>query len=99
MGQRLIDAEALQQKIKEYGNAAIDAGNLSIDTVDSTVEILRILDAAPTVDAVPVVRCRECKHSEKIDYQGRWLYCCMRYAGPSVVRKDDFCSHGERKEG
>ena len=37
MGQRLIDAEALQQKIKEYGNAAIDAGNLSIDTVDSTV--------------------------------------------------------------
>lgn len=57
-----------------------------------------ILDAAPTVDAVPVVRCQECKHSEKIDYQGRWLYCCMRYAGPSVVRKDDFCSHGERKE-
>lgn len=53
---------------------------------------------APAADAVPVVRCEKCQHSEKIDYQGRWLYCCMRYAGPSVVRKDDFCSHGEKKE-
>lgn len=84
---RLIDAD-------KFILALMDA---SLSSVDEDT-ILDLVDSAPTVDAVPVVRCRECKHSEKIDYQGRWLYCCMRYAGPSVVRKDDFCSHGERKE-
>ena len=95
MGQRLIDAEAMQREIKEYGKAAIDAGNLSIDTVDSTVEILRILDAAPTVDAVPVVRCRECKHS----YESVSGLCCTM--GPCVdciVPEDFYCSYGEREE-
>lgn len=92
MGQRLIDAEALG-----IGKAKREAFVVP-EIADGWNAVIDIIAHAPTVDAVPVVRCRECKHSEKIDYQGRWLYCCMRYAGPSVVRKDDFCSHGERKE-
>lgn len=46
------------------------------------------LDNAPTVDAVPVVRCRECTH-----YNGHWHcdYHC------EAVLDDDFCSYGEKK--
>ena len=53
----------------------------------------------PTVDAVPVVRCRECKHYEmgvclKIYDDG----AASRYAWQER-KPDDFCSYGERKEG
>ena len=51
----------------------------------------RVIDSQPTVDAVPVVRCRECKH-----YDGKWM--CKIFGVPSR-KPDDFCSHGERKEG
>lgn len=44
-----------------------------------------------TVDAVPVVRCKECK------WAGGDFVC---YRGVMVQHKpEDFCSYGERKEG
>lgn len=46
------------------------------------------LDDAPTVDAVPVVRCRECTH-----YNGH-RHCDYFY---QAVLDDDFCSYGERR--
>ena len=95
MGRRLIDADTLSGKIKEYGKAAVDAGNLSLDTVDATVEILRIIGNAPTVDAVPVVRCRECKHSYE-SISGR--FCSMGPCVDCIVPEGFFCSYGERKE-
>ena len=57
---------------------------------------LHCIEQAPTVDAVPVVRCREC------------IYCdperhtCRHYMGttaPLRRKADDFCSYGERKDG
>ena len=52
-----------------------------------------------TIDAVPVVRCRECKHYEmgvclKIYDDG----AASRYAWQER-KPDNFCSYGERKEG
>ena len=54
------------------------------------------IDNAPTVDAVPVVRCRECKHCDPENY-----HCDhpMGTAAPLKRKPDDFCSYGERKEG
>ena len=54
------------------------------------------IEAAPTVDAVPVVRCRECKHCDPENY-----HCDhpMGTAAPLRRKPDDFCSYGERKEG
>lgn len=46
------------------------------------------LDNAPTVDAVPVIRCRECTH-----YNGH-RHCDYFY---QAVLNDDFCSYGEKK--
>ena len=54
------------------------------------------IEAAPTVDAVTVVRCRECKHCDPENY-----HCDhpMGTAAPLRRKPDDFCSYGERKEG
>lgn len=49
-----------------------------------------------TIDAVPVVRCRECKHCDPENY-----HCDhpMGTVAPLRRKPDDFCSYGERKEG
>ena len=54
------------------------------------------LDKFPTIDAVPVVRCRECKHCDPENY-----HCDhpMGTAAPLRRKPDDFCSYGEREEG
>ena len=50
----------------------------------------------PAVDAVEVVRCRDCKHCDPENY-----HCDhhMGTAAPLKRKPDDFCSYGERKEG
>ena len=50
---------------------------------------LRCIEQAPTVDAVPVVRCRECKH----------LGFCGDATNLEVMGFYGYCSRGERKEG
>mgnify|MGYP001772692385 FL=1 len=49
-----------------------------------------------TIDAVPVVRCRECNHCDSENY-----HCDhpMGTVAPLRRKPDDFCSYGERKEG
>ena len=72
-------------------------------------DLLKILEAAPTVDAVEVVRCKDCKHwhegtgfcekhSYFVDCDG---VCCSPSDSPNwtMFDPDDFCSYGERKEG
>ena len=51
---------------------------------------LRCIEQAPTVDAVPVVRCRECTEFDETEHE------CSHWYG---FRENDFCSHGVRKEG
>lgn len=79
---RLIDANAL---IKE-GNE---------DGAYGYVDTFQIANA-PTVDAVEVVRCRECKHC---DPENGHCDHSMGTAAPLKRKPDDFCSYGERKEG
>ena len=59
-------------------------------------DVIMMIKTAPTVDAVPVVRCRECKHCDPENY-----HCDhpMSTAAPLRRKPDDFCSYGERKEG
>lgn len=54
-------------------------------------KIQRLISDTPTVDAVPVVRCKDCK------YTGGDFVC---YRGVMVQHKpEDFCSYGERRGG
>lgn len=50
------------------------------------------IDEAPTVDAIPVVRCENCKYAET-DRIG--CYCILH---DDRVAENGFCSYGERRQ-
>ncbi len=88
---RLIDADALKKLAEDHGFGFAD---------------FQAIDNAPTIDAVPVVRCRECKHRETVDCP----MCHEEYhfdeddggdysLWTRMVDPNGFCSCGERKEG
>ena len=58
--------------------------------------LIELIEKAPTIDAVAVTRCRECKHCDPENY-----HCDhpMSTAAPLRRKPDDFCSYGERKRG
>ena len=82
---RLIDADKLERQ-EYWGN------EWCFDYVDA-----EDIDNAPTVDAVEVVRCKDCKHYD--------LGVCLKIysngnAHPEAWqprRPEDFCSYGDRK--
>ena len=54
------------------------------------------LNNAPTIDAVPVVRCKDCKKGELVpDFDG--LYSCRGKRKP-LHDPDDFCNFGVKRE-
>lgn len=57
------------------------------------------LEKIPAVDAVKVVRCKDCEHSKKLfSYEGSYSsYCLICSSKGSVVFLNDFCSCGERQ--
>ena len=98
---RLIDADALMDVIRQHEyRLATKQG--SIDYGMFTLGIQQAVDEQPTIDAVPVVRCLECKKKNK-------KKCPMTIVnfgrdGKEVlvqnhVPDDFYCAAGERKEG
>lgn len=62
----------------------------------------QVIDDIPTVDAVEVVRCKDCVHyvnllGNESDYRCSIFSGC--YDRPYPTEADDFCSYGERREG
>ena len=93
---RLIDADALMDVIRQHEyRLATKQG--SIDYGMFTLGIQQAVDEQPTIDDVPVVRCKDCKRWERHTEVNRDYGGCRRYN--STMRYDDFCSYGERKEG
>lgn len=90
---RLIDADALPK----YTGYALSAN-----------EVAEAVENAPIIDAVPVVRCRECRWwDQKEDSQYGYCYACRHNFFSSnweisirrTYREDFFCADGERKDG
>lgn len=65
-------------------------------------EVSGVVDACPTVDAVPVVRCEVCTHARKsedaFDWDGVTPLCECNYSR-QPNRWHEYCSYGERKAG
>ena len=62
----------------------IDADELKGYLMQSTAYawVLHAIDNAPTIDAVPVVRCKDCKWWDECD----------------ELDENGYCHHGERKD-
>ena len=56
-----------------------------------------ITEIAPAVDAVEVVRCKDCKWYKDFGTNYR-LMDCSHEEGLEYANENDFCSHGERRE-
>lgn len=99
MKMRLIDADALMEQPvwlcggwvgDSYADGYMDA----LDKVEETVK------SAPTIDAVQVVRCKDCVFSTLFqnDSSGVMARYCKAFTIERMVADDDFCSYGERSE-
>lgn len=85
-----------------YREDAIDALELK-SAGKAAIDAIKNL---PSVDAVPVVLCKDCKHQEKFFHEDRrrkdggyYIYGCELSEEYSHVCLDhDFCSWGERRE-
>ena len=93
---RLIDANAEIKKLKD--GFCLNCANyygILCDTCEIS-EAIRIMDDATTVDAVEVVRCKDCKHFIQEEHGcNHFGY----YSHTPWVDEVDFCSYGERREG
>ena len=84
-------------RLIDVDEAIINFGFEWDDIPPTREEFVRFLKKQPTVDAVPVVRCRECKHRGTDD-------CIFHIKGEPADEElllkldNDFCSYGERKE-
>lgn len=79
---RLIDAD----KLKGKAFADPDDGEHFVYCQD--------IDEAPTVDAVPVVRCRECRYYAA---SGATTSFCIHPGGMKFTSDSDYCSRGKRR--
>ena len=79
---RLIDGDLLMKTV--FNDVVLVDGEVK----GVGLILAETVDKAPTIDAVEVVRCRDCKHR----YSDSWC---------EYVDDDDnfYCARGERKEG
>lgn len=61
-------------------------------------EVSGVIDACPTVDAVVVTRCKDCKNAYINSFSVASGEALCTLSG-QPMQQDDFCSYGERKDG
>ena len=98
---RYIDADALRKAFyKDRVSVCSHVFSLvnPLDSEDLEFEIYNMIDAAPTVDAVPVVRCKDCERwtnpipiEMKEEGDG---YCGVLWTN---THEDEYCAWGKRR--
>lgn len=63
---------------------------------DNCENVVCDVKTMPTIDAVPVVRCRECVYKERATVNEKGFLICP--ASHMEIADDDFCSYGEQRE-
>lgn len=94
MDVRLIDAHVAEIKLIEILASAMAKRKTVYDASDALIEVVR--SGTPTIDAVPVVRCKDCVYWRQ-DVNN--LYGCMHWYCTHLLRKtmpDDYCNHGAK---
>lgn len=96
---RYIDADTFEANMQgEWERNEISNGNW--------IHFREMISDEPTIDAVPVVRCKDCRHFELNHFEkvnGIPLILaheiCIFWAGGAKTSADGYCSFGERKDG
>ena len=77
---RLIDADLLLDDIRSHSESYF-ADDFAREWVDKQ----------PTIDAVPVIRCKDCKH-------WKFDHTCKEHSLVSPMMANEFCSRAESEE-
>lgn len=89
---RLINADTLKAVFEEKCSVAVCGAKLC-------KAIISRIDESPTVDAVPVIRCKDCKHRKRCI---KTTIIKSALGGeihmPLDLDGNGYCSAGERKE-
>lgn len=81
---RLIDADALREELIE---------DTLFDTYEDYSFVIGAIGLAPTIDAEPVVRCKDCKFYPDGKGTTKWTPCCDMVRPPNW-----YCADGERRK-
>lgn len=109
---RLTDGDALCADLREQWEQVFSKTKTKVRPEDFFIERLSAFQAAsiasdietfveylgsrPTVDAVIVVRCKDCAFAKNAKWNKEGYRICP--ASHMEITDDDFCSYGERKE-
>lgn len=104
-----IEREATIKRIKEVYCVGCNSYNGVRCRACGTGDAIDMIEDAPTVDAVVVTRCEDCKHFKNYgktsllidgkNIKAGWCHRRARYDEEYRMQPDGFCSYGERKDG
>ena len=109
---RLIDAEALEKRFNGANAGECREWLEEVEPGDFeeycyfcyTPEAARgLVKSAPTIDAVPVIHCKDCKFAH-MTYDGMTKYCdffsgLYDHGEAIYLEPGSYCSYGKKKEG
>ena len=103
---RLIDADELKSNVLKWmPKDQQDLGGAIPPIENLTVSMLMEIDDAPTVDAVPVVRCKDCKHRptganrDDLEFPDDECPCqCEDFWYNWKPADEWYCGNGKRKD-
>lgn len=97
---KLIELDAALEGLENLN--AVSFYEANEHSKEAYTETKAMLKALPSVDAVPVVRCKDCKYwktAEGVNRSKKVKFCTYPIGHRYARCDEDFCSRGERKDG
>lgn len=99
---RLIDADALNETLRGILREFVKHPYFLRSDIEEGIDrgvgaAMQAIDDASTVDAVPVVRCKDCRYWQ--DNNEGYPHPDCRWGHEETPDPDDYCSYGERRGG
>ena len=93
-----IERVPLLKQIRAEGMNLLEQEGRRTNEVLAYGHCFSMVDLAPAVDVVEVVRCEDCIHYTRMQKPGpKADHFCRLHKGLVQITKDSFCSYGERK--
>ena len=95
---RLCDLDEIKICVdRQYKNCHGYSGNKKAIYREAILAVKSVLHSAKPIDAVPAVRCKDCKYWQ--DNNDGYPHEECRWGHGETPDANDFCSYGERKGG